>query len=88
MPFNHHYRDTMSAPNISQRPAERKERAAQFKEAGNALFREEKYAEACEKYTAAVDLDDQNAVYLGNRSACHFHLEKQVSDLYRDVPLY
>lgn len=44
--------------------------AAELKAEGNNLYTKKKYAEAYEKYTAAIVEDANNAVLYANRAAC------------------
>ena len=43
--------------------------AEEFKAQGNALLKEDKFAEAVDMYSRAIELDPDNAVYYSNRSA-------------------
>ncbi|GJE92069.1 hypothetical protein PsYK624_082220 [Phanerochaete sordida] len=44
--------------------------ASRLKEEGDKLFKSQKYAAACAKYSAAIELDKDNAVLWANRGAC------------------
>ena len=48
----------------------------QLKAEGNALFVKHEHRMAIEKYTAAIDLDQKNAVLYANRAACHLGLKE------------
>lgn len=50
-------------------------KANEFKEMANAFFKEQKYHEAIEYYTKAIDLDPQNAIFYGNRSFAYLKTE-------------
>lgn len=50
--------------------------AEEAKQRGNELLKAEKYLEALEMYSKAIDLDPQNAVYFCNRAAAFSKLEK------------
>jgi serine/threonine-protein phosphatase 5 len=52
-----------------------KSAAENAKEAGNALFKAGKYAEAVSKYNEAVDLDPEIPAYYTNRAFCHLKME-------------
>ena len=54
--------------------AEEVARAEQSKQRGNALFLQQKLAEAAEAYSEAIQLDGNNAAYWSNRSACYLTL--------------
>ena len=49
--------------------------AVTLKDEGNKLFKEGKYAEACEKYTEALKHDPTNSVIYSNRSVTHIKLK-------------
>lgn len=49
--------------------------ASTLKDEGNKLFKEGKYAEACEKYTEALKHDPKNSVIYSNRSVTHTKLK-------------
>ncbi|CAH2055017.1 unnamed protein product, partial [Iphiclides podalirius] len=48
--------------------------AERLKNEGNEFMKAEKYREAYDKYTKAIELDPHNAVYFSNRAASHFKL--------------
>ncbi|KAJ2954575.1 hypothetical protein O0L34_g2866 [Tuta absoluta] len=48
--------------------------AERLKNEGNELMKAERYREALEKYTRAIELDPRNSVYFCNRAAAHFKL--------------
>jgi tetratricopeptide (TPR) repeat protein len=52
--------------------------AEQLKEEGNLLFVAKKYAEAAEKYSAAIEQDPLSAVFYANRAACYLNLKKYI----------
>lgn len=54
--------------------AEDKAEANQLKDEGNQLMREDKFKEAIECYTKAINKDCSNAVYFCNRAAAHSKL--------------
>ena len=47
-----------------------------MKEKGNLLFSQKKYTEAIESYSAAIELQPRNAVFLSNRAICYLKLER------------
>ena len=53
-----------------------KDQAIQLKEEGNKLFSLKKYDGAIEKFTKAIGLDGQNAVFYANRSASYWALQR------------
>merc|ERR1719384_1685582 len=60
-----------------------KERAETFKKEGNTLLGQKKYNQAIAKYTKAIQLNANNAVYFSNRAAAHSYLknyQQAVSD--------
>lgn len=65
----------MSAASITDN-SDTKAEAAKLKDEGNALFIKKKYSEAHAKYTEAIAMDDQNAVFFANRAACLLNLNK------------
>ena len=50
-------------------------RAESFKETGNGLLRQNKYPEAIESYTRAIELIPQSSVYYGNRSQARLNIQ-------------
>ncbi len=50
--------------------ASRVEKAQQLKGEGNELFEKKEYTKAYDKYTAAIDEDENNAILYSNRAAC------------------
>ncbi|EJU05450.1 hypothetical protein DACRYDRAFT_103935 [Dacryopinax primogenitus] len=58
--------------------------AETLKAEGNALFTQKKYKDAACKYTAAIELCPQNAVFWSNRAACYLNL-KRYSDAATDA---
>eukprot|EP00002_Diphylleia_rotans_P015429 TRINITY_DN2995_c0_g1_i4.p1 TRINITY_DN2995_c0_g1~~TRINITY_DN2995_c0_g1_i4.p1 ORF type:complete len:227 (+),score=44.87 TRINITY_DN2995_c0_g1_i4:44-724(+) len=46
-----------------------------WKERGNALFQQQKYDEAVDAYTKAIDADSRVSVYYSNRALCHLRLK-------------
>jgi len=50
-----------------------KNKAKSLKDEGNQLLRSKNYDEAIGKYSEAINLDPQNAVYYSNRSAAYMH---------------
>ena len=52
--------------------------AAILKNEGNALFVKNDFSKAYKKYTAAINLDKENAVLYCNRAACAFDLNRYV----------
>lgn len=69
---------TKSEPLKKKAPptADEKTKADQLKMEGNDLMRAEKFMEAIEKYTEAIDLDSSNQVFYCNRAAAHSKLEQ------------
>lgn len=60
-----------------------KRRADELKAEGNKLLQKQQFEAAVAKYSAAIELNDQNAVYFSNRAAAHTylkHLEQAVAD--------
>ena len=58
-----------------------KDQAIQLKEEGNKLFSLKKYDQAIEKFTKAIGLDGQNAVFYANRAASYWALQRFVDDV-------
>jgi len=56
--------------------ADEKEQAEKLKLEGNELMRAEKFEEAIEKYTKAIELDSSNQVFYCNRAAAYSKLEQ------------
>ena len=56
--------------------AEDKKKAEEFKTKGNTFVKEQKYAEAIEAYTKAIELDKNSPVYYCNRAAAYTNSEK------------
>lgn len=52
-----------------------KEEALKLKDQGNQFLKEQKFDEAIESYTKAIELDNQNAVFFSNRAQVHIKLE-------------
>ena len=52
-----------------------KEAAEKFKAEANDFFRQEKYSQAEELYSKAIEADSTNAVYYANRSITHLKQE-------------
>ncbi|KAI9322621.1 Metallo-dependent phosphatase-like protein [Dichotomocladium elegans] len=50
-------------------------KAEKIKAEANALFSQKKYAEAVDKYTAAIEVNPNVATYYTNRAFCHIKLE-------------
>jgi len=62
--------------------------AEKFKDKGNELFKQKKYAEAIEQYTFAVECDPNNHTYYTNRAACYATMgewEKCLRDAERSI---
>jgi len=49
-------------------------KAAMMKNLGNSLMKSNQFTEAIRYYTAAIELDDRNAIYYGNRAAAYSKL--------------
>lgn len=56
--------------------AERKKKADEFKEKGNAFVKAKDYEKAIEMYSKAIETHSNEAVYFSNRSQCYLSLEK------------
>lgn len=52
-----------------------KKEAEKLKGEGNKLLGKKQYAQAIDKYTKAIKLNPQNAVYFSNRAAAHTYLQ-------------
>jgi len=52
-----------------------KEEAARLKAEGNELFRADKFAEAADKYSKAIEADSTEAALFSNRAACYASLD-------------
>ncbi|GIQ81433.1 serine/threonine protein phosphatase 5 [Kipferlia bialata] len=50
------------------------DRALEYKNNGNSLFRALKYQEAMDMYSKAIELAPNNSVYFSNRANCSYHL--------------
>lgn len=61
--------------------ATRKKLAEAKKLEGNSIFSKRKFTQALKKYSAAIELDDTNATYFSNRSACYLNLEDHINAL-------
>lgn len=55
---------------------EQKKEAERLKNEGNNLMKTEKYAEALQLYTRAIEIDSKNAIYYCNRAAAHSKLNQ------------
>ena len=64
-----------------------KQKAETLKQAGNQLLGQKKYTEAIEKYTAAIEYNDQNAVYFSNRAAAYTYL-RQYAEAISDASVF
>lgn len=51
------------------------EMADLLKEEGNNLYKEGKWQAACDKYTAAIELDGENPFYYSNRAAANIEMK-------------
>lgn len=61
---------TTRTPKVRKKATEAEKLAAEsFKNQGNDLMRQDKYKEAYDSYSQAIDIDDNNAIYYGNRAA-------------------
>ncbi|CAG4988781.1 small glutamine-rich tetratricopeptide repeat-containing protein alpha-like [Colias croceus] len=56
-----------------------KAEAEKLKNEGNECMKAERYREALEKYSRAIELDPRNSVYFCNRAAAHFKLGEHES---------
>ena len=63
-------------------PSTMKDQAIQLKKDGNELFSLKKY-EAIEKFTKAISLDGQNAVFYANCVASYWALQRFVGRVFR-----
>lgn len=61
--------------------------AERLKEEGNACVRSDKYLEAYDFYTRAIQLDGRNAVYYCNRAACLNHLGTRPMEAIEDCKM-
>jgi len=61
---------------VPEASAEDKKKAEEFKTKGNSFVKEQKYAEAIEAYTKAIELDKNSPVYYCNRAAAYTNSEK------------
>lgn len=75
---------TTAAPTAPAAPCDAdRANAESLKNDGNELMKAERYREALERYSRAVELDPLNSVYFCNRAAAHFKLgahESAVAD--------
>lgn len=53
-------------------------RSEEFKSKGNAFFAEDKYPEAIDAYTKAINLDVDNHVLYSNRSVAYAGMEVRI----------
>lgn len=60
---------------------ELKEKANNYKNEGNELMKQEKYAEALDAYNKAIEIDKSNAVYYCNRAAAHSKLADYLNSI-------
>lgn len=61
---------TTRTPKVRKKASEAEKLAAEsFKNQGNDLMRQDKYKEAYHCYSQAIDIDNNNAIYYGNRAA-------------------
>ncbi|KAI3402545.2 PPT1 [Candida oxycetoniae] len=52
-----------------------REDAVKLKDQGNQYLKENKYEEAIESYTKAIELDSENAIFYSNRAQAHIKME-------------
>lgn len=52
-----------------------KEEALKFKDQGNLFLKEQKYQEAIDAYTRAIELDGSNPIFYSNRAQVHIKME-------------
>ncbi|GBP70178.1 Small glutamine-rich tetratricopeptide repeat-containing protein beta [Eumeta japonica] len=70
------YQTTQATPPPPVLTPEQRVEAERLKNEGNELMKAEKYKEALELYTRAIEMDARNPVYYCNRAAAHFKLEE------------
>lgn len=59
-----------ATPKVRKNPTEEeRKQAEELKNQGNELMKQDKYKEAYDSYTRAIELDNNNAVYYSNRAA-------------------
>ncbi|KAL0580420.1 hypothetical protein V5O48_001573 [Marasmius crinis-equi] len=63
---------------IARLSADELQRAEKLKEEGNLLFAAGKFSEALGQYNEAISIDDSNAAYYCNRSACRIKLKQYI----------
>lgn len=64
-----HIISSQFAAEIETTSIEAKTKAEEAKQAGNEFYKENKYKEAIEAYSKAIELDPQNITYLTNRAS-------------------
>ena len=65
-------KEKQAEPQIKERNIEK---ANEKKQEGNKLFIAGNYAEALDKYSEAIDYDDQNAILYSNKAGCYIQLK-------------
>ncbi|PSS09762.1 Hsp70-Hsp90 organizing protein [Actinidia chinensis var. chinensis] len=68
--------EPMEVPEEERETKERKAQAQKEKEAGNAAYKKKDFETAIERYTKAIELDDEDISFLTNRAAVYLEMGK------------
>ncbi|KAL6979701.1 Hsp70-Hsp90 organizing protein 2 [Sarracenia purpurea var. burkii] len=68
--------EPMEVPDEEREARERKRQAQKEKEAGNAAYKKKDFEAAIERYTKAIELDDEDISFLTNRAAVYLEMGK------------